>query len=106
MPAGAGLLVFTNVSRPDRALVERFRGIPTSNINDMMNRLYNTNGSIHPMNKVPMLGTAITVKAPIGDNMFFHRALDLAQPGDVIVLAAGACQMASDCGRLPEAASR
>lgn len=91
MPAGAGLRVFTNVKRPDRALVERFRGIPTSNINDMMNRLYNTNGSIHPMNKVPMLGTAITVKAPIGDNMVFHRALDIAQPGDVIVVDGGGC---------------
>ena len=91
MPAGAGLRVFTKVKRPDKALVDRFRGIPTSNINDMMNRLYNTNGSIHPMNKVPLLGTAITLKAPIGDNMFFHRALDIAEPGDVIVVDGGGC---------------
>lgn len=91
MSAGVGFRVFTKINRPDRALVERFKGIPTSNINDMMNRLYNTNGSIHPMNEQPLLGTAFTVKAPLGDNMVFHRALDLAQPGDVIVVDAGGC---------------
>lgn len=91
MSNGVGFRVFTKVNRPDRALVERFKGIPTSNINDMMNRLYNTNGSIHPMNEQPLLGTAITVKAPIGDNMVFHRALDLARPGDVIVVDGGGC---------------
>lgn len=33
-----------------------------------------------------LLGTAITVKAPAGDNLMMHAALDLAQPGDVIVV--------------------
>ncbi len=91
MSQGVGLRIFTKINRPDRALVEQFRGIPTSNINDQMNRLYNTNGSIRPMNNVPLLGTAFTVKAPLGDNMMFHRALDLAQPGDVIVVDGGGC---------------
>lgn len=100
MADGAGFRVFTKVDRPDRALVERFRGIPTSNINDMMNRLYNTNGSIHPMNEVPMVGTAFTVKAPLGDNMVFHRALDLAQPGDVIVVDGGGCTDRSLAGEI------
>lgn len=91
MPDSIGFRVFSKVERPDRALVERFRDIPSSNINDMMNRLYCMNGSIHPMNKHHLLGTAITVKAPIGDNMVFHRALDVAQPGDVIVVDGGGC---------------
>ena len=43
------------------------------------------------MNEHLLLGTAFTVKAPIGDNMVFHRALDLAQPGDVIVVDGGGC---------------
>lgn len=91
MSDGVGLRVFMNVKRPDCKLVERFRGIPTSNINDNMNCLYNTNGTIHPMNHIPLLGTAFTVKVPLGDNMMFHRALDLAQPGDVVVVDGGGC---------------
>lgn len=91
MPDGVGFRVFTDITRPDSNLIKRFSGIPTSNINDMMNRLYNTNGSIHPMNNHPLAGTAFTVKAPIGDNLAFHRALDLAKPGDVIVVDGGGC---------------
>lgn len=92
MPDGVGLRVFTKVVRADKELIERFRGIPSSNINDMMNRLYCMNGSIRPYNKVTsMVGSAITVKAPIGDNMVFHKALDIAQPGDIIVVDGGGC---------------
>ena len=34
-----------------------------------------------------MAGPALTVKARAGDNLFLHQALDMAQPGDVIVLS-------------------
>jgi len=91
MPVNVGFREFTNVNRPDKELVERFRNIPTSNINDMMNRLYCMNGSIKRMNAHNMLGTAITVKAPLGDNLAFHRALDVAKPGDILVVDGGGC---------------
>ena len=67
-------------------MVERFRGIPSSNIGDNMHRLYCMRNQIKPYNSHPLLGTAITVKAPIGDNAVLHMAMDLAQPGDVIVV--------------------
>lgn len=94
-----GFRIF-DVIRPDRALVERFRGIPSSNINDMMNRLYNTDGTIHSLNQKELLGTAITVRAPLGDNMMFHRALDIAQPGDVLVVDGGGCNERSLAGEI------
>ena len=100
MPEGAGFRIFTNVERSDRALVERFRGIPSSNINDMMNCLYNTDASIKSLNHLPMLGTAITVRAPLGDNLMFHRALDIAQPGDVLVVDGGGCMERSLAGEI------
>ena len=34
-----------------------------------------------------MVGPALTVKARAGDNLFLHQALDMAQPGDVIVVS-------------------
>lgn len=100
MSEGAGFRIFTNVERPNRTLVERFRGIPSSNINDMMNRLYNTDASIKSLNHLPMLGTAITVRVPLGDNLMFHRALDIAQPGDVLVVDGGGCMERSLAGEI------
>ena len=94
-----GFRIF-DVVRPDRALVERFRGVPSSNINDMMNRLYNTDATIKSLNHKTMLGTAITVRAPLGDNMMFHRALDIAQPGDVLVVDGGGCNERSLAGEI------
>ena len=82
-----GFRVYTNVRRAPKELVEGFKGIPSSNIGDTMNRLY-CMYDIRSMNNKAMLGTAITIKAPMGDNVMLHRALDLAEPGDVLVVDA------------------
>jgi RraA family protein len=82
----AGFRIFTKINRPDRELVERFRGLPVSNIADEMNRMNCVDARIKPLNSLPLLGTAFTVKARTGDNLMFHKALDLAQPGDIIVV--------------------
>ena len=92
-----GNRIFTKVERPDPALLEAFRGLPSSNINDEINRLFCMHDYIRLLNPAkarPLLGTAITVKAPIGDNLFFHQALDMAEPGDIIVVDGG-----SGCNR-------
>lgn len=71
------------VQRPASTLVDEFRGLPSSNIGDVMNRLYCMHG-LHPMNDNALCGCAFTVKVPQGDNLMIHYALDLAQPGDII----------------------
>lgn len=85
-----GNRVFTKVQRADSELVKQFEGLPSSNINDEMNRLFCMHSYMRLLNpqsaRASMVGTAITVKAPIGDNLFFHQALDMAQPGDIIVV--------------------
>jgi len=94
---------FTEVKRPDRALVEAFRGLPSSNINDEINRLFCMHDYItllNPENAVQLVGTAITVKAPIGDNLMFHQALDMAQPGDIIVVDGGSGNNRSLAGEI------
>ncbi len=95
-----GFRIFSGIERADKELIERFRDIPVSNINDMMNRLYNTDGSIKAMNDVPLLGPAFTVRVPQGDNMMVHRALDLAQPGDILVIDDGGCTLRSLIGEM------
>lgn len=81
-----GRRVFLNIKRPKKELIDQFRGIPSSNIGDVTERLFCTNSSLRPMNKTPMAGVAFTVKCPAGDNMMFHMAMDLAQPGDILVV--------------------
>ena len=86
MMSNAGFRIYTKIRRPARELVEEFRGLPVANIADEMNRLFCVDARIKPLNHTPLLGTAFTVKAKVGDNLMFHKAIDMAQPGDVIVV--------------------
>ena len=82
-------------------MVEAFRGIPVANIDDNMGRIAAVDQSIFPLNPdATILGTAFTVNAPAGDNLLFHKALDMAQPGDVIVLANKGSLSRSLCGEI------
>ena len=93
--------IFTEINRPDRELVEKFRGIPSSNINDMMNRMFNMYGDLRCYLKdCTMVGTALTVHCSEGDNALLHYAMDMAQPGDVIVLDGSGCMSRSLCGEI------
>ena len=84
-----GHTIITNINRPSRELIEQFRGIPAANLDDCMNRLASVDSQIRPVNHAPLLGCAFTVRVPQGDNLMFHAAMDMAQPGDVIVIDAG-----------------
>lgn len=96
-----GCRIKRNFERPDKELVEAFRGIPVANIDDQCGRIAAVDASIYPLNpKARLLGTAFTVNAPAGDNLLFHKALDMAQPGDVIVLANKGSMSRSLCGEI------
>ncbi|MDF2790374.1 MAG: Dimethylmenaquinone methyltransferase [Neobacillus sp.] len=81
-----GFRIYTKVNRPPGALLEKFKDIPVANIADNMGRISCVDTGIKPFNRIKMVGSAITVKAPLGDNLMFHKALDIAQPGDIIVV--------------------
>lgn len=89
--SNAGCRIYTQFDRPSQALVEEFRGIPVANIDDVMGRTAAVHHSIRHINvgKGHMVGTAFTVKVPEGDNLMFHKAMDMAQPGDVVMIDAG-----------------
>ncbi|HQL37430.1 MAG TPA: RraA family protein [Bacillota bacterium] len=98
--ANVGFRINREIKRPDRKLIEGFRGLPVANIADCMNRITCVDSSIRPFNKAPLLGCAFTVKTTCGDNLMFHKALDMAQPGDVIVVAGGGTMERSYCGEI------
>ena len=84
--SNVGFRIQSRINCPDKNLVEAFRGIPVANISDNMNRTCCLHARIRPMNSVPLLGPAFTVKTRPGDNLLLHKAVDMAMPGDVIVV--------------------
>lgn len=83
-----GCRIVKNFIRPDKNLIEKFRGLPVANIDDCMNRMAAVSHEIRPVNRAKLLGPAFTVKVPAGDNLMFHKAMDMACEGDVIVIDA------------------
>ena len=74
----------------DAAIVAKFRDLPVANISDSMSRMTAAGARLRPMHGGGVLvGPALTVKARPGDNLMLHKALDIANPGDVIVCDAG-----------------
>lgn len=94
-----GCRIYKTIERAPKEMVERFRGIPTSNIGDQMQRLYCMYG-IKSMNNKSMAGTAFTVKAPMGDNLMVGRAISMARPGDVVVIDSGGTMNRSIMGEM------
>ncbi|MDB5841835.1 MAG: Dimethylmenaquinone methyltransferase [Herminiimonas sp.] len=86
--SNAGFRIKRSINRPERSLFEGFRDIPVSNIGDSVNRCFCLDAEIRPMNDKPLLGPAFTVKVAPGDNLMLHKAIDMAQPGDIIVVDA------------------
>ena len=55
-----------------------------------MSRLTAGGSRVRPMHKSGKLaGPALTVKTRPGDNLMLHKAIDLAEPADIIVCDAG-----------------
>jgi len=86
--SNVGLRIYKNINRPHKELIESFKGLPVANIADTMNRMFCINAKIRPINDAPLLGSAFTIKGRPGDNLLLHKALDLAQPGDILVVDA------------------
>jgi regulator of RNase E activity RraA len=70
-------------------IVSQLKSIPTSILSDNLDRLQGAVG-MHCVSATPRIaGRAFTVKTRPGDNLFVHLSLDLAMPGDLIVVDAG-----------------
>lgn len=86
-----GFRVKNSMERVDASYVEAFRVLPVANVSDSMSRLVAGGDRLRPMHGGGVLaGPALTVKTCPGDNLMLHKAIDMAAPGDVIVVDAGA----------------
>ena len=90
MNSGPGFRIRTNIDRLDKNIVKKFLQFATADISDMLNRLYTMSSGIHNLSNNEMIaGPACTVKVFPGDNLMVHKALDIAKPGDIVVVDAG-----------------
>lgn len=95
-----GFCINPVTNRPSKELLSKLAGIPIANLADNMNRMSCLEPSIKPYNKTPLLGVAFTVKAPDGDNLMLHKAMDMAEPGDVIVVSSVGRSERAFCGEI------
>lgn len=85
-----GLQVLERRRQVSAQLVAAFKGLPVANISDCMARMSSAGPRLRPMHKRGYLaGPALTVRCRPGDNLMIHKALTMAQAGDVIVVDAG-----------------
>ena len=72
------------------SIAKEFLTLPVANVSDSMWSLTAGGSRLRPMHKSgQMAGPALTVKSRPGDNLMLHKAIDMAEPGDIIVCDAG-----------------
>ncbi|CAM2169805.1 4-hydroxy-4-methyl-2-oxoglutarate aldolase [Paraburkholderia sacchari] len=78
-----------DIERVDAAVVERARNLPTATLHEAGGKIGALPSAIKPVAPgFRICGTAFTIHSSGGDNLWLHRALVLAQPGDVLVVYA------------------
>lgn len=85
-----GFQILKRERKASEEMIKAFTGLPVANVSDSMSRVFAAGPTLRPMHASGvMIGSAITVKSRPGDNLMLHKAIDMAEPGDVIVVDAG-----------------
>ncbi len=102
-----GFRILPITGRVSPAIVEAFRALPVANVSDSMSRITAGGARLRPFYSGPtMSGPAFTVKTRPGDNLMVHKALDIALPGDIVVVDAGGDLTNAIIGELMQAHAR
>lgn len=108
MHPGPGFRVRTDFKRLDSGFAREFAQFATPDISDLLNRLYAVDSAIRCLTSShhSLCGLACTVKVFPGDNLMVHKSLDVADPGDIVVVDAGASTMNAVLGDLVSAKAK
>jgi 4-hydroxy-4-methyl-2-oxoglutarate aldolase len=85
-PGKLGFRVLQAPPRLPAQLVARFQGLASSNVADAMGRFNFMDPAIRNRSRLPLCGVAVTVLCRPGDNLMVHKALETAEPGDIVVV--------------------
>jgi regulator of RNase E activity RraA len=102
MHPGPGFRARVEIERPDAAAIAALGEFATPTISDRLNRLFTMHAAIKPVTTATnrILGPACTVRCYPGDNLMVHKSLDIAQPGDVIIVDTSSSPMTAVLGDL------
>ena len=98
MSSASGKLGFRVLPAPPRvadSVVDRFRGLASSNLADAMGRFRFMDSGIRSRSGFPLCGRAVTALCRPADNLMVHKALQVAEPGHIVVV--------STCGNVTSA---
>ena len=95
------LTIRRSFPRAARELVKKFSNLPTGNVCDAQGRIGAIDYRIKPVSEASQFcGTVLTVDSGPRDNLAAWAALDVAKPGDIILIATGAHLESSVVGDL------
>jgi RraA family protein len=99
---GPGFRIRRDFPRLEPSLMAALSDFPTPEISDLLNRMYALDPAIRCLTGCDhrLWGPACTVRVFPGDNLMVHKSLDVAKPGDVVVIDAGASPMNAVLGDL------
>ena len=81
-----GFRILPSPPRLDAALIAQFRGLAAPNLADAMGRFNFMDPGIVSRSVLPLCGIAVTVNCRPADNLMVHKALQIAEPGDIVVV--------------------
>jgi regulator of RNase E activity RraA len=81
-----GFRIRTGIPRVDSDLVAQFRSLASPNVADAMGRFHFMDPEVRQRSGLSLCGVAVTVDARPADNLMVHKAIEVAQPGDVVVV--------------------
>jgi regulator of RNase E activity RraA len=108
MHPGPGFRIKSQIERCPKHVVEGLARYDTPAVSDLLNRLYSMVPEIRILTDpdLRLIGPACTVKCYPGDNLMVHKALDIAQPGDVVVVDTSSSSLNAVLGDLISTKSR
>jgi 4-hydroxy-4-methyl-2-oxoglutarate aldolase len=81
-------VVVRNIRRVDKSVVERYGEIGVATVHEAQGRKGLLAAYMRPIYRpCHMVGPAVTCEVPPGDNWMIHVAVEVCQPGDVLVVA-------------------
>ncbi len=96
-----GYRIYPSPARAPRELIAALARHAAANLCDSMGRTGQVSSALRAMHRSGKIcGPALTVRTAPGDNLLIHKAIDLAQPGDVIVVDGGGFTEAALIGDL------
>ena len=80
-------VVVRHVERADSGVIDELAGLGTATIHEAIGRRGFAGPHLRPIQQgVAIAGSAVTVSCHPGDNLMIHAAVEMVQPGDVLVV--------------------